>query len=169
MPDAPHPAAVVVMGVCGSGKSTIAALVASHLGVPYVDADALHPDANVAKMASGTPLTDDDRWPWLAAVGSVLAGAQDGVVVACSALRRACRDAILAQSPGVRFVHLHAERGVLAERLAGRTDHFMPSALLDSQLATLEALVADEPGFVVDVDQPVDAILADVVAGLAQV
>lgn len=167
MPRSPHAPAVVVMGVSGSGKSTIGALIAQDLGVPFVDGDSLHPVANVEKMASGTPLTDDDRWPWLAEVGRVLATSESGVVVACSALRRAYRDAIIDASPGTQLVHLHGTPAVLGARLEGRSDHFMPSSLLDSQLATLEPLQDDEPGFVVDVDQSVAEILAVVRARLA--
>ena len=161
--------AVVVMGVSGSGKSTIGALVAHELGVPFVDGDSLHPVENIEKMAGGTALTDEDRWPWLAEVGRVLATSEGGVVVACSALRRAYRDAIVAQAPGAVMVHLHGTRDVLGARLEGRSDHFMPATLLDSQLATLELLEDDERGFVVDVDQPVPEILGEVRARLVSV
>ncbi|PFG35572.1 gluconokinase/beta-N-acetylhexosaminidase [Flavimobilis soli] len=162
MTSSTNPPAVVVMGVSGCGKSTIGALVAHELGVPFVDGDSLHPVENVAKMAGGTPLTDEDRWPWLAEVGRVLATSEGGVVVACSALRRAYRDAIVAAAPAAVMVHLHGTREVLGARLEGRSDHFMPASLLDSQLATLEPLEEDERGFVVDVDQEVPAILDEV-------
>jgi gluconokinase len=136
---------IVVMGVSGAGKSTVGAALAARLGVGFVDADALHPAANVDKMAAGIALTDDDRWPWLALVGSTLAGAaSEGLVVACSALRRAYRDAIRAAAPEVLFVHLAVPRADLDERVAGRPGHFMPASLLDSQLETLEALGPDE-------------------------
>jgi len=160
---------IVVMGVSGSGKSTIGALLARDLGVPFTDADDLHPIENIEKMASGVPLDDDDRRPWLETVGATLAEAHaagTGLVIACSALKRGYRDTILAKSPATRFVHLHGTREVLAARTEGRTGHFMPTSLLDSQLATLEALGPDEPGIVVDIDKPVGGILADAVSRL---
>lgn len=146
-------ALVVVMGVSGAGKSTVGLALADLLAVRFVDADSLHPAANVAKMAAGTPLTDADRWPWLDLVGQALADAADtGLVVACSALKRSYRDAIRAAAPGVRFVHLVVPRGVLGDRVANRPGHFMPATLVDSQLETLEPLAADEAGVVVDSD-----------------
>lgn len=156
---------IVVMGVSGSGKSTIGALIADRLSVPFVDADSLHPARNVEKMASGIPLTDDDRWPWLAAVGRVLAEAEaSGLVVACSALRRSYREAILVEAPRTLFVHLSGSRALLGLRLEGRSGHFMPTALLDSQFAILEPLESDEPGVVVDIGPAVPEIVADAVA-----
>lgn len=138
---------VVVMGVSGSGKSTVGEQLAARLGVPFVDGDALHPAANVAKMASGVPLTDEDRIPWLRAVGRALAGTSpEGVVVACSALKRGYRDLIRSEAPGAVFAELDGDRAVLAARMAARPGHFMPVTLLDSQLATLEPLQADEAG-----------------------
>ncbi len=146
----PGPVRVVVMGVSAVGKSTVGTLLAAHLGAAFVDGDDLQPAANVAKMSSGIPLTDEDRWPWLDAVAATLA---DGfrVVVAASALRRVYRDRILAGAPGTVFVHLAASPAILRVRANGRTGHFMPPALLDSQLATLEPLAPDEPGWTVDV------------------
>lgn len=145
------PALIVVMGVSGAGKSTVGAALAARLGLRFVDADSLHPETNVAKMAAGTPLTDDDRWPWLALVGSTLASAaREGLVVACSALRRSYRDAIRAAAPQVRFVHLAVPRAALDERVADRQEHFMPASLLDSQLSTLEPLWRDEAGVTVE-------------------
>jgi gluconokinase len=161
----PQPPLIVVMGVSGSGKSTVGALLAEQLGVPFEDADALHPAANVAKMAAGIPLTDVDRWPWLALVGQALhAASRTGLVVACSALKRAYRDAILAEAPAVRFVYLHGSRELLAQRLGHREGHFMPASLLDSQLATLEPLEPDEPGITVDITED-PGLLAQQITG----
>jgi gluconokinase len=160
---------VIVMGVSGSGKSTIGALIAGALGVPFVDGDSLHPQSNVEKMAGGHPLNDVDRWPWLATVGTTLADAGrhgSGMVIACSALKRVYRDAIRKTAPGTCFVHLSGSREVLTSRVEGRSDHFMPPALLDSQLATLEPLEDDESGIVVDVDQSVTAIVAEATSAL---
>lgn len=150
---------VVVCGVSGSGKSTVGAALAAHLGVPFVDADSLHPAANVAKMAAGIPLDDSDRWPWLDAVGDALCSAPAGLVVACSALRSTYRTVLRHAAPTVRFVQLTAEESVLSTRMLGRDGHFMPPALLDSQLATLEPLHRSEPGVVIDASLPVDEIV----------
>lgn len=165
-PDVPR---IVVMGVSGSGKTTIGALIADELGVPFTDGDGLHPIENVRKMAAGTPLTDEDRWPWLRRVGEHLAAAGTsgtGLVVACSALKRAYRDAVLAEAPGTVFVHLAGTVEVLQERMEGRSDHFMPPSLLRSQLATLEPLASDEPGFALDIAQPVDDLVRQAIEGI---
>jgi len=159
---------IVVMGVSGCGKTTIGALVARELGVPFLDGDSIHPVENVAKMAAGVPLTDEDRWPWLATVGAELAAAGNGgLVLACSALRRSYRDAIREQAPDTVFLHLHGNKEVLKARTEGRTGHFMPPALLESQLATLEPLDADETGVVVDIAAPVSQVVADALVGIA--
>jgi carbohydrate kinase (thermoresistant glucokinase family) len=152
------------MGVSGSGKSTIGAALAERLGLPFVDGDALHPMTNLERMASGLPLRDDDRWPWLAAVGARLA--EGDVVVACSALKRSYRDAILAGAPDARFIHLTGTHELLDERMQRRTDHFMPASLLESQLATLEPLAEDEAGVTVENAGTVDAVVAGIIDAL---
>lgn len=153
------------MGVSGSGKSTVGEQVAELLGVPFVDGDALHPAANVAKMASGIPLTDDDRIPWLRAVGRALAETSpEGAVVACSALKRSYRDLIRSEAPDALFAELDGDRALLAARMAARPGHFMPVSLLDSQLATLEPLRPEEHGLRLDVSRPL-AELAEAIAG----
>ena len=141
------------MGVSGSGKTSVGIALAAALGVPFRDADDLHPAANVAKMAAGIALTDDDRIPWLALVGAELAAASEGLVIACSALRRVYREAILAAAPSTRFVFLDGSRGLLESRMQHRDGHFMPASLLDSQLATLEPLAEDEPGVRIPLDE----------------
>ena len=156
---------LVVMGVSGSGKSTVGAALAQRLRVPFADADDFHPPANVAKMSAGIPLDDDDRWPWLDALGGWLAEHDDaGGVLSCSALKVAYRDRLRARAPRTHFLHLDGPREVIARRQAGRPGHFMPAALLDSQFATLEPLRPSEPGLVVDVDQSVDAIVEEYLA-----
>ncbi|MEU1972962.1 gluconokinase [Microbacterium sp. NPDC019599] len=156
---------LVVMGVSGSGKSTIAALVAERAGATYIDADDLHPATNVEKMRAGIPLTDEDRMPWLRDVGDVIAKhAEERVVIACSALKRAYRDTIRERAGDVLFAQLDGTRELLASRMGSRAEHFMPLELLDSQLATLQPLEPDENGLIVDIDAPAatiaDAILA---------
>jgi len=161
----PTPPLIVVMGPSGSGKSTVGAALAAELRVPFMDADDLHPASNVAKMAAGQPLDDDDRWPWLRLVGEALAAASGtGLVMACSALRRRYREAIVEEAPGTVFVELHGSRTLLAGRMGAREGHFMPSSLLDSQLATLESLGGDERGVRVEVSGTVPEIVADVIA-----
>ena len=157
---------LVVMGVSGAGKSTVGALLAERLGATFADGDAFHPPENVAKMAAGTPLTDEDRWPWLDRVADVLRviEAKGGnAVLACSALKAIYRER-LAHAGDVRFVHLCGDQAVIAARLALRKHKYMPASLLASQYATLEA-----PRDAVDVDirLPVDAQIDAICRALA--
>ncbi|MCV7099299.1 gluconokinase [Mycobacterium palustre] len=147
------------MGVSGSGKSTVGVALARRLRVPFVDADTLHPPANIAKMSAGEPLDDDDRHPWLQKVGEWLARHRDGGVASCSALKRRYRDQLRAHCPGVEFLHLRGTPELIGGRLATRTGHFMPAALLRSQFETLEPLGAGEAGATVDASDGVDAII----------
>ena len=150
---------LVVMGVSAAGKSTVGRGLARELDLRFVDADDLHPSRNRHKMASGRPLTDEDRWPWLDLVGAEIAR-DTRVVVACSALRRRYRDRLRLCATDLAFIHLHAPTPVLESRARSREDHFMPPSLLSSQLATLEKLADDERGVTIDVS--VDA--AEVIA-----
>ncbi|MEU5593645.1 gluconokinase [Streptomyces sp. NPDC020298] len=161
------PHVVVVMGVAGTGKTTIGPLLAARFGVPYAEADDFHPQANIDKMVAGIPLGDADRWPWLDAIGAWAHGrAGLGGVVSCSALKRSYRDRLRAAAPGIVFVHLAGERSLIEDRMTHRQGHFMPTALLDSQFATLEPLQADEAGVVVDVSGGPEAITERAVAAL---
>ena len=144
---------LVVMGVAGAGKTTLAEGLAGALGWPFCEGDRLHPEANVAKMAAGAPLTDADRWPWLRALADWIAAedrAGRNSVLACSALKRSYRDLLRGGAERVRFVHVHGDRALLAERIGARKGHFFPAGLLESQLSALEPLAADEDGVVVD-------------------
>ena len=161
---------IVVMGVSGCGKTTVGHLLAERLGVPFQEGDALHPSANVAKMAGGTPLTDLDRRPWLEAVAAWIDDrrrAGTGGVIACSALKRAYRRVIVGDRPDVRLVHLRGDRDVLATRLAARRGHFMPASLLDSQLETLEEPEAGEHAITVGIGPSAEEIVETIVRGLA--
>ncbi|MCV7031093.1 gluconokinase [Mycobacterium sherrisii] len=152
-------APIVVMGVSGSGKSTVGSALAQRLGVAFMDADNLHPPANIAKMRAGEPLTDDDRRPWLKRVGRWLAEHPDGGVMSCSALKRAYRDELRSQCPAVEFLHLIGSPREINARLAARSGHFMPAALLQSQFDTLEPLQDDEPGVAIAIGHDVDTIV----------
>ncbi len=145
------------MGVSGSGKSTVGGLLAARLGVPFVEGDELHPPANLARMRAGIPLTDAERWPWLAAAGARLAAT--GGVLSCSALALRYRDRLRELVPGVRFAHLDVPRAELARRLAARRGHFMPASLLDSQLAALEPLRPAEPGWTIAAAGPPEQLV----------
>lgn len=151
---------VVVMGVSGSGKTTVGEEVARRLAVDFGEADAFHPRRNIEKMESGVALDDDDRAPWLAAIGEWLADHdEEGAVATCSALKRAYRDTLRRAAPGTVFLHLAGTRELLGERMAGRRGHFMPASLLDSQLETLEQLGDDEVGITLDVAEPPDRLV----------
>lgn len=153
-----RPTAVVVMGVAGSGKTTIAEMLAAHLGWPLAEADDFHSPANVARMSAGLPLTDDDRAPWLLSLRDWITSERKDVVITCSALRRRYRDVLQEADERVRFLHLHGTPAMLAERMGARAGHFMPPALLTSQLATLEPLEPDEDGVTVDISGTPGAI-----------
>ncbi|MEH6819428.1 MAG: gluconokinase [Dietzia psychralcaliphila] len=168
----PH---IVVMGVSGAGKSTVARAIAERLDAPFVDADDLHPPANRRKLGAGEPLTDDDRSPWLAAVRDQLrerdrmapeSTSDHGVVIACSALRRAYRDVLRDVDRAVFFVELGADPELLADRLAARRGHFASHRILESQLATLEPLDPDENGIAYSSSLPVEQIVDRVLAAL---
>ena len=163
------PVVLVLMGVSGSGKTTVAKLIAERLDWAFEEGDALHPPANVAKMAVGHPLDDDDRAPWLAKVAdwvdARLDGGESGVIT-CSALKRRYRALIDRRGQGVEFVYLHGSRELVAERLATRQGHFMPSSLLASQFDALEEPGADEPVIRVEIGATPDAIADDVMAAL---
>jgi gluconokinase len=150
---------MVIMGVAGSGKTSVGQGLSQRLGLPYRDGDDLHPAVNVAKMRQGIALTDQDRWPWLDLVGQALA--QDApLIIGCSALRRAYRDRIRAKAGGpVTFIHLVGTRDQIAARMAARQGHFMPLSLLASQFAALEPPGPDEDAISVDIDQPLAAIV----------
>ena len=157
---------VVVMGVSGSGKTTIAERAAAELGWMFQEGDKLHPAANVAKMAAGHPLTDGDRAPWLAIIAAWIQArlqAGENGVITCSALRRSYREQIGNGKPGVQIVYLHGDRATLDAHVHGRHHEFMPPTLLDSQLATLEEPTADEHVIEVDVGGTVDQTVAEVV------
>jgi gluconokinase len=148
-----HRPVIVVMGVSGSGKSTVGGLLAQRLDVPYAEADDFHPAANIAKMSAGHPLDDTDRAPWLDAIAGWITGRGGaGGVVSCSALRRRYRDRLRAADPGLFFLHLDGPPELITARLAARMRHFMPSGLLRSQFEALEPLQPDEAGLVVSVE-----------------
>jgi len=162
-----HTGLYVIMGVCGSGKSLIGAQLARELDIEFVEGDGLHPPDNVQRMATGIPLTDDDRRGWLSAIAARLREAKRariGLVVSCSALKRSYRDLLRSVvDADVRFVYLAGSRALLAERLAQRRGHFMPPSLLESQLAILEEPSPDEGAWVCDISQAPDMVVADLV------
>jgi gluconokinase len=163
------PCALVVMGVSGSGKTTIASRLAERLHWTFEDGDRFHPKSNVEKMSAGHPLTDEDRWPWLNAIGDEIkrvCKTRDHAVIACSALKRAYRDVLVRGRNDVRMVYLNGTQDLIARRLALRKHHFMPPGLLESQFKTLEAPAADENPVTVSIDASVDAIVDNIVLKL---
>lgn len=155
---------IVVMGVSGSGKSTVGAALAQRLRVPFADADDFHPPANIEKMSAGHPLDDTDRVPWLEAIGKWLALHGDGGVMSCSALKRAYRDQLRRHCADIEFLHLEGTVETIGRRQASRPGHFMPASLLQSQFQTLEPLEPDERGIAIDVDQSIDSIIESYVS-----
>jgi gluconokinase len=170
MKDTKRCVALVVMGVSGSGKTTVAELLAKQLGWPFMEGDRLHPPANVEKMRQGTPLTDADRWPWLDQIGEELkrwAAASKSGVLTCSALKRAYRDRIRAARPDVHFIYLKGSEALIKGRVTSRQHEYMPASLLRSQFDTLEEPTPDEPGVVtVDAGGSAEAEVAAVIAKL---
>jgi carbohydrate kinase (thermoresistant glucokinase family) len=158
---------IVVMGVSGCGKSTVGSALAARLALPFIEGDALHDPASIARMAAGAPLGDADRWPWLDRIAAALADPPGGAVASCSALRRAYRDRLRAAVPGLAFLHLTGDRPTIATRQAARPGHFMPAALVDSQFATLEPPEGEEDVLALPVTLPVDEITARAATALA--
>jgi gluconokinase len=160
------PCALIVMGVSGSGKSTVADQLAQRIGWTYEDGDKFHPASNVAKMKAGHPLTDEDRWPWLRAIATEVdrvCQAGERVVIACSALKRVYRDILVHGRNDVRIVYLDGTQQLIADRLAKRKGHFMPPDLLPSQFRTLEPPASDEDPVTVSIDASVETIVDDIV------
>jgi carbohydrate kinase (thermoresistant glucokinase family) len=156
------PCALVVMGVAGSGKSTVGEALGQRLGWRYADGDSFHPAANVAKMSAGQPLTDEDRWPWLKAIAAEIERcrqAGEHIIIACSALKKAYRDILVHGRDDIRMVYLYGSQDLVADRIGHRKGHFMPPGLLDSQFATLEPPLPDERPLIVSIDASVEVIV----------
>jgi gluconokinase len=163
--------AIVVMGVSGAGKSTVAEKLATRLNWPLIEGDSLHPPANIAKMSQGIPLDDDDRLPWLKAIAARIDAARQAhqpIIVTCSALKRSYRETLEDGHDDVGFVYLQGSKELIAQRLAARTNHFMPPGLLDSQFATLQEPAADEPSIDVAIDAAPDDIVNSIVERFAK-
>jgi gluconokinase len=161
--------AIIVMGVSGSGKSTVAEALAARLGFTCGDGDSYHPQANIDKMQAKIPLTDEDRWPWLQAIAADIdqkADAGRPIVIACSALKRTYRDILVDGRDDVRIAFLKGSKDLIAQRLANRRNHFMPPSLLDSQFNALEEPGSDEPAITVSIDASVENIVDAIVQGL---
>lgn len=169
MPPEPAPHALILMGVSGSGKTTIGEELARRIGWRYEDADTFHPASNVAKMSAGQPLTDEDRWPWLRAIADEIdraSAAGERVVIGCSALRRVYRDLLVHGRRDIRIVYLQGTQALIADRLAQRKGHFMPPGLLTSQFKTLEQPTPDEHTVTVSIDAPANAIVDTILSQL---
>lgn len=169
MPPEPAPHALIVMGVSGSGKTTIGEQLAARIGWRYEDADTFHPASNVAKMSAGQPLTDEDRWPWLRAIADEIdraIAAGERVVIGCSALRRVYRDLLVHGRSDIRIVYLDGTQDLIAGRLGARKGHFMPPGLLTSQFRTLEPPAPDEHAVMVSIDATAETIVDDILRQL---
>ncbi|RCS22810.1 gluconokinase [Phyllobacterium salinisoli] len=165
----PIPSRIVLMGVAGCGKSAVGAALAARLGATYLDGDYLHPPENIAKMSRGEPLTDEDRWPWLTLVGQRLTEPDDILILGCSALKRRYRDQIRDKAGApVTFVHLSGTKHLITARMSARAGHFMPPSLIDSQFAVLEPPAADEKAITVDIDKPLEALVAAIATKLEE-
>ncbi|HTH96719.1 MAG TPA: gluconokinase [Stellaceae bacterium] len=165
------PIALVLMGVSGCGKSTIAKILATRLHWPFIEGDDLHPPANVEKMSAGIPLNDEDRAPWLAAIAATIVDdltAGRSCIITCSALKRRYRETIGGGNPQVLFIYLKGDRQMIAQRLAGRKGHFMPTSLLDSQFAALEEPGPEEHALTVEIGPPPDEIAETIIAKLSR-
>ncbi len=163
---------LIVMGVSGCGKSSVGEALAARFALPYIEGDAMHPPANIAKMSAGTPLNDDDRWPWLDALAMRLQAQAEqnvGAIASCSSLKKVYRDRLQRSSgPKTRFIFLDCSRKTLERNQSLRKGHFMPQSLLDSQLATLEPPYDEPRAIVIDGNQPFDAVIQSIVAKLEQ-
>jgi gluconokinase len=172
VPPEPAPRALIVMGVSGSGKTTIGEELARRIGWRYEDADTFHPAGNVAKMSAGKPLTDEDRWPWLRAIADEIdraVAAGERVVIGCSALRRVYRDVLVHGRDDIRIIYLQGAQALIAGRLGQRKEHFMPPGLLTSQFATLEPPTPDERAVTVSIDAPAGSIVDDILRQLSKI
>jgi gluconokinase len=159
----------IVMGVSGCGKTSVGEGLSQSTGTRFIDGDALHPKANVDKMSAGNPLTDEDRWPWLEAIGREFANSPEPLIIGCSALKRSYRDRIRHHAGAkVTFIYLTGTREIISKRMQARKDHFMPPTLLDSQFAALEPPATDENSISIDIDQPLEAIIARAAHHLSQ-
>ncbi|WP_017585009.1 gluconokinase [Nocardiopsis ganjiahuensis] len=161
----------VFMGVSASGKTSVAEQIAERLGLPFAEADDFHPEANIGKMSAGVPLTDEDRWPWLRELADWIADHEErgaSTVMACSALKRTYRDVLRTGAPGVHFLHMHGPEEVIWERIDAREGHFMPPALLRSQLEALQRLDSDEAGLELDVRGDLDTLGAEALAYVSE-